>query len=165
MNWIDILTLVFMAWAVFNGWRRGVILQVCTLAGIAAGLWLAIHYGEQVGLLLGITKSYALVCGFAIVLVAVMIGVSLLSRMLRSLFSFAGLGILDVIAGIVVACIKYLLLLCALFSVFDILNANLEIISQRTLDSSLFYNRILGIGDKIMPYLHQLSETIKSTIN
>lgn len=164
MNWIDILTVVFMVWAVFNGWRRGVILQICTLAGIAGGLWLAIHYGESVGSMLGITKSYALVCGFAIVLVATMVGVSLISRMLRSLFSFAGLGIVDVIAGIAVACVKYLLVLCAIFSVFDILNANLGVISQQTLDSSLFYHRILGIGDKIMPYLHQAGEAIKQTI-
>lgn len=164
MNWIDIITVVFMVWAVYNGWRRGVILQVCTLAGIAGGLWLAIHYGEQVGSMLGITKSYAMVCGFAIVLVAAMIGVNLISRALRGLFSFAGLGILDVIAGVVVACAKYLLILCAIFSVFDILNANIGVISQNTLDSSLFYNKILGIGGKIMPYLRELSETIKQTI-
>ena len=35
--------------AVWNGWRQGFVMQVCSLAGIIAGIWVASRYGAEVG--------------------------------------------------------------------------------------------------------------------
>ncbi|MDE5637538.1 MAG: CvpA family protein [Alistipes sp.] len=156
MNGIDIIVLAAMAWAVFNGWRRGMILQLCTLAGVGLGLWLAAAHGAQVGRALHIGDEFATAGGFLIVLVGVMIVVALLSRLLRRIFSFAGLGALDIAAGILFSCLKMLLVLCALFSVVDALNTDCTLISRQTIEGSRFYARILSVADCIIPVLKNI---------
>jgi len=42
MSVIDLIVGLLMLWAVFNGWRQGLILQLCSLAGIVLGAWLGI---------------------------------------------------------------------------------------------------------------------------
>lgn len=156
MNGIDIVVFVAMAWAVFNGWRRGMILQLCTLAGVGLGLWFAAEYGASVGHALHIGDELATAGGFLTVLVGVMIAVALLSRLLRKVFSFAGLGTLDIAAGILFSCLKMLLVLCALFAVLDALNADYTLISRPTVEGSRFYARILSLADYIVPVLKNI---------
>ena len=38
MSVIDLIVGLLMLWAVFNGWRQGLILQLCSLAGIVLGV-------------------------------------------------------------------------------------------------------------------------------
>jgi len=49
LNAVDLIVCLVLVLAVWNGWRQGFILQVCSLAGIVAGIWLAAQFGTQVG--------------------------------------------------------------------------------------------------------------------
>ena len=49
MSVIDLIVGLLMLWAVFNGWRQGLILQLCSLAGIVLGGWLGIRPGAPGG--------------------------------------------------------------------------------------------------------------------
>ena len=49
MSVIDLIVGLLMLWAVFNGWRQGLILQLCSLAGIVLGAWLGIRFGTEAG--------------------------------------------------------------------------------------------------------------------
>ena len=49
MNTIDLIVCLILALAVWNGWRQGFVMQICSLAGIVAGIWLASRYGVYVG--------------------------------------------------------------------------------------------------------------------
>ncbi|MCH5335732.1 MAG: CvpA family protein [Alistipes sp.] len=160
MNVIDIITLAFLAWAVYNGWSKGVIHQICTLAGIVLGIWLGVRYGAHVGALLHIGPEFAFAGGFAVVLVGVMIVVALLARLLRNIFHFAGLGTLDVLLGVLFSCIKMLLILCALFWVFDTLNGKMHLVSNDVLDGSRLYHPILGIADRVADMGNDAAGTI-----
>lgn len=165
MNGIDIIVLAALAWAVFNGWRRGVILQICTLAGIILGFWVAGRYGAHVGHALRIPDEFATAAGFALLLIGVMILVALLSRGLRRVFSFAGLGTLDIVLGVLFSCIKMLIILCALFWIFDILNGSEHrMVSAETLAASKLYKPILGIADWFMPLLNGVTDTVKEVL-
>ena len=57
MNTIDLVVYLVLALALFEGWRRGAILQICSLAGLVAGIWLAARYGAAVGTWLGIDPA------------------------------------------------------------------------------------------------------------
>ena len=68
MNTIDLIVCLVLALAVWNGWRKGFIVQVCSLVAIAAGLWCAAHYGPGVGDALHLDPSVRTAGGFAVVL-------------------------------------------------------------------------------------------------
>ncbi|MEG1611058.1 MAG: CvpA family protein, partial [Alistipes sp.] len=48
MNGIDFILYLVMAFAIWDGWRHGVILQLCSLAGLVAGIWLAGRYDARI---------------------------------------------------------------------------------------------------------------------
>ena len=93
MNAIDLIVCLVLALAVWNGWRQGFVVQVCSLAGVVAGIWLAAHYGGRVGAWLELDGEFAAAGGFAAVLVAVVLAVAVAARLVRRLCRFAGLGI------------------------------------------------------------------------
>ena len=111
-----------LALAVWNGWRQGFVVQICSLAGIVAGIWIAARFGAQVGGWLRLDDEVAAAGGFVTALVVVILVVAIAGRVVRKVFHFAGLGVADTLLGIAVSVLKYLLVLSVLFSAFDALN-------------------------------------------
>jgi len=47
LNTLDLIVCLVLALAVWNGWRQGFVVQICSLAGIVAGIWIAARFGAQ----------------------------------------------------------------------------------------------------------------------
>ena len=133
MNAVDLIVCLVLALAVWNGWRQGFILQVCSLAGIVAGIWLAAQ--------------------FVAVLVAVILVVAIAGRLVRKLFHFAGFGIADTLLGIAVSVLKYLLVLSVLFSAFDDLNEDYTLAGPETIEKSKSYKPVMHLSEAVFPFL------------
>ena len=84
---------LILALAVWNGWRQGFVMQICSLAGIVAGIWLASRYGVYVGEWLKLDETVSAAGGFVVVLLAVILLVAVAGRLVRKLFHFAGFGL------------------------------------------------------------------------
>ena len=147
MNTIDLIVSLVAAWAVFNGWRRGFVLQACSLAGIAAGIWLAVHWGTEAGEWLRLDPDIRTAGGFVVVL-------------LKRLFRFAGFGVPDVLLGIAVSLTKYLLLLSVTFAAFDALNDDLEMVDRQTLRESKSYRPIVRLAECFGPLSEWAAEQL-----
>ena len=78
-------------------------MQVCSLAGIIAGIWVASRYGAEVGAWLKLDETISAAGGFVVVLLAVVLLVAIAGRLVRKLCHFAGFGIADIVLGIVVS--------------------------------------------------------------
>ena len=151
MNTIDLIVTLVVAWAVFNGWRRGFVLQACSLAAIAAGIWFAARWGAEAGGWLGLDPDIRTAGGFAVVLIAVVLLVTIAGRLLRRLFRFAGFGVPDILLGIVVSLGKSLLMLSVAFAAFDSLNDDLEMVDRQTLRESRSYRPIIRLSECLGP--------------
>lgn len=160
MNTIDLVVCLVLLLAVWSGWRSGFILQVCSLAGILAGILLAGRYGARVGAWLRLDESIAQIAGFVVVLIAVILLVALLGRALRGVSRFAGLGVLDYMLGVVVSLFKYLLLLGVVFAALDNLNDDYSLIKAETIHSSRTYEPIVGLSESIFPFLERAWEQV-----
>lgn len=157
MNIIDLIVCLVLFVAVWNGWRKGFIVQMGALVALAAGLWLAWHYGPVAGGWLRLDESVRAPGGFVAVLLVVLVAVAVAGRILRKLFRFVGFGWLDTVLGIVVSVFKYLLLLSALFVAFDRLNADYAIVGRRTIDSSVSYRPVMRLSKSLFPFVEQVS--------
>ena len=148
MNTIDLVVYLVLALALFEGWRRGAILQICSLAGLVAGIWLAARYGAAVGTWLGIDPAASAAGGFAAVLVATVIAVAVLAR------------IPDILLGIAVAVLKYLLLLSVAFAALESLNADYGLVNRETVVSSRWFGPVRGLSDRLLPFLDWVGDRI-----
>lgn len=162
MNWIDLITALALLVAVWNGWRQGFVVQACGLAGLFAAIWCAVHWGAAVGARLGLDAEVAAPGGFVAVLVVVLAGVAVLSRLIRKLFRIVGFGVADILLGIAVAAVKTLLLLCLLFSAFDRLNEDYVLVGPQTVESSVTYRPVLRAADALFPFLAWAGEQVSA---
>lgn len=160
MNWIDLIVALVLLLAVWNGWRQGFIVQVCSLAGIVAAIWLAAHYGAMVGGWLNLDPEIAAPGGFVAVLVVVVIAVAILARAVRKLFHFAGFGVFDHLLGVGVSVLKYLLLLGVLFTAFDRLNEDYTLVGPQTIDTSIAYRPVMRISGLVYPLLEWVGDRV-----
>ena len=143
MSVIDLIVGLLMLWAVFNGWRQGLILQLCSLAGIVLGAWLGIRFGTEAGALLHLDEEVAIV-----------------GRLLRKVFHFAGFGIPDHLLGVAVSAAKTLLVLGLLFSAFESLNKDHTLAEEKTLDRSVCYRPMIRLADSLFPLLEWAKEQV-----
>lgn len=89
MNTLDLIVCLVLALAVWNGWRQGFVVQICSLAGIVAGIWIAARFGAQVGGWLRLDDEVAAAGGFVTALVVVILVVAIAGRVVRKVFHFA----------------------------------------------------------------------------
>lgn len=162
MNVIDIIIVLILAYALFDGFREGLVVQACSIVGIAIGIWCGARYGDSLAHLLGIEGSYSSVWGFVIAVVLSILFVGIAARVARKVLHFAGLGIMDRILGMTISAIKSLIIMAALFSAFGFINSNVELVSSNTLANSRLYQPIVNITKWATPAwdwtLEQLTE-------
>ena len=147
MNTLDLIVCLVLALAVWNGWRQGFVVQICSLAGIVAGIWIAARFGAQVGGWLRLDDEVAAAGGFVTALVVVILVVAIAGRVVRKVFHFAGLGVADTLLGIAVSVLKYLLVLSVLFSAFDALNEDYCLVGPRTIEQSKSYKPVRWLSE------------------
>ena len=152
MNFFDIITIIAFVWAVVSGWRSGLVAQLLSLAGIVAGLILAIRFGARVGTMLGIDPQFA-----AVVIAAI------LAKFLRSMLSFIGLHSLDTLLGITLSLVKALLILSVAYAAFDSLNADMKLVDKKYIVSSRTFRPVKGVSECIFPYIDWLKRQIPMT--
>ncbi len=153
MNILDIILIVLLLWAAYRGFMDGIVVQLAGLAGLFIGIYLAFRYGTTVGQWLSIDDHWATMAGFAIVVVLVLVGISLLGRALRGMFRFAGLSVLDKTGGIVVSLVKTGLVLGLLLYSFDWANQRTGWVGQEKLDKSQLYRPLINVAEKAFPYI------------
>ncbi len=156
MNFFDLLVCVVLALAVWNGWRRGCIVQLCSLIGLFIAVWFAARFGVEVGRFVGFEGEVVAPGGFVIVLLAALCAAAVVGRMLRKLLHFAGLGFVDVLLGIAVAVVKYVLLLSVLFTAFERMNAQWQLVEPQTIERSKTYRPMSEVADRVFPFVEQL---------
>lgn len=153
MNTIDLIVYVVALLAVWNGWRQGVVVQLFSLAGIVAGIYLASRYGTAAAELLRLDPEIAAPAGFVVVLLVTILLVAVAARLVRKLFHFAGFGVADIVLGVVVSLLKYALVLSVLFSAFDTLNADYTLVNPQTVGRSKLYKPVMRFSGLLSPVL------------
>lgn len=164
MNAIDLVVCLMLLLAVWHGWRQGFIVQVCSLAGIVAGIWLASRYGADVGGWLRLDEEFAAAGGFIALFVVVVIAVAIVARLLRGVFHFAGLGVADVLLGIVVSLAKCLVVLGVLFAAFERINAHYDLVDGKTIDESISYKPVMHLSDALFPFMERALGEVSATM-
>lgn len=151
MNILDIIVWLILALAVFNGWRKGFIGKLFSLAGLVGGIWLALSYGTRCGEALHMEGTTAVVAGFLIVLITVAVAANLIGRLVGKACSSIGLGGLDTLLGIFLALVEAVLLLGLSFKGLDYFAPTL--ISRETRKASKCYGPVMRVADGVFPTL------------
>lgn len=160
MNVFDIIVYVALAWAVFNGWRRGFLLQMMSLVAVVAALYLSVKYCSEVGAMLGLDSTTQPIAGFIAIFAVTLILLTIAGYLMRKVFRFAGLGMVDILFGILFSVLKIGVIVSALFAWFAAVNKDYDWASKQTVEESRWFTPISGVVDKLTPYFEELKSEI-----
>lgn len=150
---LDLILLVPIAWLVFLGWKKGVIREAATLAGVVAGIWAAVHLSQLVATLLGLTGESAILIAFFITFVGALALTYLLGRGIERMVKNAHLSLANKLAGAALGMAKALCVLAVLINGVVLLDQNEELIPPQTKDKSLLYKPVYSTGNFLISSL------------
>lgn len=156
MNWLDIVIILLLISAVWEGWKRGVITQVLGLVAVVAGIFLAWKYGTSIGVWLGLEGTAAAVAGFVAVLIAAIVVVVLIGRFTRGLFRIVGLGVFDNLLGVVFSMLKMVVFVGLVMLVIKVADPRDKVIPERIRDNSVMYGVVERINGAVFPFVRDM---------
>lgn len=159
MTGIDIILGGLLIYGCVKGLWKGLVSELAGVVSLMLGIFIAIKFSGLVaqffsGNINEYPKHVAIVA-FIITFVAVVIGVSLISKVVTKMADFTGLGIVNRILGGLFGGIKMVLMLSVILHFFLKVNKNNLFAEQKTLDNSLFFNPILKVSNLIFPTLEE----------
>lgn len=153
MNILDIIIAIPLAWGIYQGFKRGLIMELATLIGFIAGIYLGMHLSGLASSWLSsafnITSSYLPVISFALVFIIVLIGTWFLGKLLSKTAEIILLAWLNKLLGMLFGLVKYALIISFLFSILNGLTKTGSILPEKTIKESLFYKPVASLAPSI----------------
>lgn len=108
VNWLDLIFLVILLWAIRSSWETGLFREAFTLAGLVVGILMAGQlYRPLARTLFGPAPgNMANAITFLVILLAIWFGASFLGRLVRETVHWIMLGWLDRLGGLLFGILK-----------------------------------------------------------
>ena len=161
MSALDIIILVCLLPAVYQGLTKGFMSQAASLVSVFLGSWMAFHSSNAActALAPSLPDASPVVMHVATVLVFFILYAlvfTLIGKLLEKILKLVMLGWLNRLLGLVLAIANGLLVASLLLVLFTALNNTFEIVEQKTLAESVLYQPLYNFGSALFPYLKAL---------
>ena len=153
MTILDIILIIPLGWFVFLGWKKGVIREAATLAGIVAGIWAAVNLSKLVASLLGLTGESAILIAFFITFVGALVLTYLLGRSIERMVKSAHLSLANKLAGATLGMAKALCVLAVVLNGIVLLDRKQELVTPQTREKSILYTPVYKTGNLLISSL------------
>lgn len=153
MNIFDILVWVVLLYALWNGWRKGILMQLSGIVGIIAGAWVASKFSDHIIKWFNVTDSEVLV--FVVILIVTMIGVIILLRLLDKVMQWGGLSMPIKLLGSLFCVVKYMIVMALLLSCYLRISSQMDknLKEDNTIKKSFFFEPLQDISRFVFPYI------------
>ena len=155
MNIVDIILGVLLLWGLLRGFMKGLFVSLASLVALVAGIYFAVHFSHIAGSYLSKTVSWSEstinLVAFAITFIVIVIGISLLGRILTGVANFAALGIVNKLLGGLFGVFKMAFIASVILMFVEGLNNQITLIKKETLQGSLLYPYVKPIAPTIIP--------------
>ncbi len=155
MNLIDIIILIPLTWGAFKGFRNGFLIEIATLAGLVAGVFLALIAADVVGRVLEAMVSWNPIpykfMAFVIVFVIVVVALKFLAKVMEHMLKAIHLNFLNRAAGLLAGALKLALFLSIFMIFVNYLNPHITILPDKLREGSLFLPYIEKLVHYVLP--------------
>lgn len=162
MNLIDIFIGVILILGFYKGFKRGFVLELTALLGLILGIVGAFYLSQEHGLYIGQwldwDDEYLRITTFLLSFLAILMVVSLIGKLITKLIDFVALSFINKLLGGFFGLLKFGLLLSILLLLFNVINEQIEMISDETLAQSYSYPLLNALSDIIWPKLVELGQ-------
>jgi len=151
MNIFDIVIIIPLLWGLYKGIRKGLIIEIATLAALVLGIWGGMHFSNftasKIESFLDINSSYLPLISFAVTFIGIVIIVHLLARIIEKLIKAVALGFVNTLGGALAGIAKFGCIVSIAILLIDRANSAANFIDPTTLNESLLYYHFLAIAE------------------
>lgn len=165
MPYLDLIIIVPLAWGMLRGFRRGLIIEICTLMALILGIYGAAAFGDMGADYL--VKEYntepalSLVLAFTILFIAIVAVVFLFGKMLERVVKMVALGLVNKLFGMLFGFAKFLLIVSALFFIWNGFPLTANVIPDEWKRGSYLFEPVSEIAPAVYPVLQDQDWTDK----
>jgi membrane protein required for colicin V production len=158
INLLDILILIpLLIWA-YQGYKKGLIISLASLAALILGLYFAFYFSDftadKLNEYFTISEKYLAIIAFVVTFVVVVIAVVLVGKLIQKFIDILFLSFLNKAAGTIFGILKGALYLSILFFVINYFDPNHNLIKDEARKNSLLYDPVKSIAPLLYSWLH-----------
>ncbi len=157
MNYIDITLGILLVLAAINGFRKGFVSELASLAALILGIWGAIKFSYITSDFLienlNFTSEYMGVISFVVTFIGIVILVHIVGNTVNNLLDAVMLGFVNKLAGLVFGILKSALILSIILVVFDKIDEDVHILNDKTKENSRMYEPIRSFAPSLFPFI------------
>lgn len=157
MKIIDIIIAVPVLWGIYKGFTKGLIHELAQFAALVLGgiLGSRLSYLLSGWLMdtLNLSEKVVPIVAFALIFLAVLLGVYLLAKALTNTAKKISLGWLNTLGGMALGGMKFMLIIGIVLQLIVSNDTKGNIISQNTRSQSVLFQPVLNITNFLSPYL------------
>ena len=163
MNSIDIVVIILLAVAFVAGFRRGLIRELASLAGVWLAIWVSVKFSDKATVWLSnqlpIPTPFLKYVSFLLVFILILLVVRYVARMLSSAINLTPLGAINTLGGAVLSSAKMCLFIGLI--VWALEEWKIGLVAEKDQTQSHVYPLVKkGVG-QIIPFAKNHFETAK----
>lgn len=155
ITYLDIILVIPIIWFAWKGFKKGLIIELASLAALVLGIFAAWHFSDYTeGILtekFDLQSEYLHIIAFALTFIIVVVITHLIGKLLESVVKMVMLGFVNKLAGLVFGTLKIALVLSGIFYILSMTDLSENLISKETKEKSLLYEPVASLIYIIMP--------------
>jgi membrane protein required for colicin V production len=153
MNYIDIFLIVPLLWGAFKGFKKGLIIEVVSLAALGLGIWGGVYFSDYaVNLIIEkVDDKYIPITAFMLTFLAIVLVVYFLGRLLEKIIDIVQLKFINKLAGACFGLLKFGLIISILLFITDRYNQQFNFLPEDFSENSLIYEPLVELPNVLIP--------------
>ncbi len=131
---IDVIVIICIVWAFILGLKRGLVVQTCHLIGIYIAMLIAPRFASAVGSIFMDDPGKAYLAGFVLIVAAAIILIWVLAPIIKAVIVWEPIKGVDTIMGGILNIVTTVIVISALFSIFDRINLSPNIKQDKLIE-------------------------------
>ncbi|GAB4248857.1 MAG: hypothetical protein Kow0079_01230 [Vicingaceae bacterium] len=164
MNYFDIIIIVPILWGAYKGFRKGLIIELVSIAalvlGIIGGIKFSDFVAEKLNQYFEISETLLPVISFSLTFIVIVVIVFSGGKLIEKTIKMAALSTVNRIFGAVFGMLKFALVLSALIHLVNKVDKHFSFIKPEMKANSLLYKPV----EKVLPTLLPVFEDVKEKI-
>jgi membrane protein required for colicin V production len=157
MNWLDIVLIIPIAWGLYKGFSKGLVVEAGTIIALIGGIYCAINFSSYVSDYLkdhfGWTSHYLHIASLVLTFLLVVILVFILARLITAGIDATALTPANKLLGAVFGGLKFAFIFSLILFFMAGFEARTTIIPLSVKQNSFLYHPVASIAPNIIPGL------------
>lgn len=164
MNYLDIIIAVPLGYLVFKGFRRGLIFELASLAGIVLGCFVAVRMANWFSLLVGLQGNNAFLIAFFILFIGVVILALFVGKLVERFVKLIHVGFMNNLAGALLGMLKGVCIVGVLLYYTTVIDLKEKILTCDTKQSSMLYQPVVKAGAQLVGKMDEFLQERKKEV-